>query len=105
MQSCKSCKLYRGDVRGSWPVFQQVLKGMEEVENEQVWSDSEVSCEEWSEGEVKEGEEDCKDNSSDTANGQDGCKDNASDKSQTSDLGVIVIVGEIRKQLLVSFIG
>ena len=58
------------------------------MENEQVWSDSEVSCEEWSEGEVKEGEEDCKDNSSDTANGQDGCKDNASDKSQTSDLGV-----------------
>jgi hypothetical protein len=36
---------------------------MEEVENEQVWSDSEVSCEELSEGDVKVGEEDCKDDS------------------------------------------
>ena len=69
MQSYKSCKLYRGDVRGRWPVFQRVLKGMEEVENEQVWSDSEVSCEECSEEDVKEGEEDCKDDSSDVASG------------------------------------
>jgi hypothetical protein len=28
---------------------------MEEVENEQVWSDSKISCEEWSEGDVKGG--------------------------------------------------
>ena len=54
----------------------------------EVWSDSKVSCEEWSEEDVKEGEEDCKDDSSDVASGQDGCKDDASDKSQTSDLGV-----------------
>ena len=79
------------------------------MENEQVWSDSEVSCEEWSEGDVKEGEEDCKDNSSDTANGQDGCKDNASDKSQTSDLGVspdlsISDSRDSQKKLLISFI-
>ena len=26
------------------------------MENEQVWSDSEVSCEDWSEGDVKGGE-------------------------------------------------
>ena len=61
---------------------------MEEVENEQVWSDSEVSCEDWSEGYIKKGEEDYKDNSSDTNNRQDGCKENASEKSQKSDLGV-----------------
>ena len=70
------------------PSFQQVLKGMEEVENEQVWSDSEVSCEDWSEGYIKKGEEDSKDNSSDTNNRQDGCKENASEKSQKSDQGV-----------------
>ena len=74
--------------QGRWPVFQYELKGMEEVENEQVWSDNKVSCEEKSEEDVKEGEEDCKDNSSDVASGQDGCKDDASDESQTSDLGV-----------------
>ena len=58
------------------------------MENEQLLSDSKVSCEEWSEEDVKEGEEDCKDDSSDVASGQDGCKDDASDESQTSDLGV-----------------
>ena len=61
---------------------------MEEVENKQVWSDSEVSCEDWSEGYIKKGEEDSKDNSSDTNNRQDGCKENASEKSQKSNLGV-----------------
>ena len=35
------------------------------MENEQLLSDSKVSCEEWSEEDVKEGEEDCKDDSSD----------------------------------------
>ena len=54
----------------------------------EVWSDSKVSCEEWSEEDVKEGEEDFNDDSSDVASGQDGCKDDASDESQTSDLGV-----------------
>ena len=67
---------------------QMVTKAIKKVRSEQVWSDNKVSCEEWSKGDVKEGEEDCKDNSSDTENGQNGCKDNASDKSQTSDLGV-----------------
>jgi hypothetical protein len=47
------------------------------------------SCDQWSEEDVKDGEEDCNDDSSDVASGQDGCKDNASDESQTSDLGVI----------------
>ena len=42
------------DIRGRWPVFTQVLDGMEGegVEQEQVWSDSEESSEEWSEEEV-----------------------------------------------------
>ena len=42
------------DIRGRWPVFTQVLDGMEGegVEQEQVWSDSEESSEEWSEDEV-----------------------------------------------------
>ena len=67
---------------------QMVTKAIKKVRSEQVWSDSKVSCEEWSEEDVKEGKDDCKDNSSDVASGQDGCKDNASDLSQTSDLGV-----------------
>ena len=53
-----------------------------------VWSDSKVSCEWWSEEDVKEGEEDCKDDSRDVASVQAGCKDDASGNTQTSDLGV-----------------
>ena len=54
---------------GRWRVFQPVLKVLEEVQREQVWSDNEVSCEECSKEDVKEGEEDCKDDSSDVASG------------------------------------
>ena len=59
---------------------------------------------------VKEGEEDCKDDSSDVASGQDGCKDDASDESQTNDLGVSpdLSISESREykkiKFLVSFI-
>ena len=65
---------------------------MEGVEKEQVWSDSEVSSEERFEEDVKEGEEDNRDDASDVEkgeDGEDGCKDDASDKSQTSDVGII----------------
>ena len=58
------------------------------MEKEQVWSGSKVSREERFEEDVKEGEEDYKDDSSDEEDGQDGCKDDASDESQTSDLGI-----------------
>jgi hypothetical protein len=58
------------------------------VESKQVLRDREVSCEEWSEEDGKEGEEDCEDDSSDTKIWQNGCKDKASDKSQRSEIGV-----------------
>ena len=38
---------------------------------------------------IKEGEEDGKDNPSDLEDGQDGCEDDASDERQISDLEVI----------------
>ena len=58
------------------------------MENEQVLSDGNVICEECSEEDLKVGEEEWKDHSSDTKNGRNVYKHNASDKSQTSDLGV-----------------
>ena len=58
------------------------------MENEKVLSDGNVICEECSEEDLKVGEEEWKDHSSDTKNGLNVYKDNASDKSQTSDLGV-----------------
>ena len=73
---------------GGGQSFNMYWKGWSRWRINEVWSDSKVSCEEWSEEDVKEGEEDCKDDSSDVASGQDGCKDDASDESQTSDLGV-----------------
>ena len=61
------------DIGGRWPVFENVLLGIkgEQVEEEEAYSD--IDSEEWSDEDLEDDEEDCKD---------------ISDESQTSDLGV-----------------
>ena len=61
------------DIGGRWPVFEKVLLGIigEQVEEEQAYSD--IDSEEWSDEDLEDDEEDCKD---------------IDDESQTSDLGV-----------------
>jgi len=74
------------DIGGRWPVFEQVLLGIngEQVEEEQVYSDIDVDSEEWSDEDLEDDEEDCKD---------------ISDESQTSDLGVSPELSDIEESV------